>query len=129
MNPTLLKSVVALVPPAMLLSGSLFLYSRTKTFPALIQVFGAGCLLVVVLSHVCEAVSIFPAMRWGEADSVGHYLDLWGAVLGLTLFPLGYLFHGVAIKGVRPKHALGPEAPSDVLALEHSRVAKEGITR
>lgn len=27
--------------------------------------------------------------------SVGHYLDLWGAVLGLTLFPIGYLLHAL----------------------------------
>jgi len=29
-------------------------------------------------------------MGWGLEHSVGHDLDLSGAVLGLTLFPLGY---------------------------------------
>ena len=32
-------------------------------------------------------------MRWGSELSVGHYLDLVSAVLGLTLFPIGYLLH------------------------------------
>src|SRR6266705_3327606 len=27
--------------------------------------------------------------------SVGHYLDLGSAVLGLTLFPIGYLLHAL----------------------------------
>jgi hypothetical protein len=29
--------------------------------------------------------------EWGLSNSVGHYLDLWSAVLGLTLFCVGYL--------------------------------------
>ncbi len=35
-------------------------------------------------------------MQWGHENSVGHYLDLSSAVLGLTLFPLGYLFQALA---------------------------------
>jgi hypothetical protein len=31
----------------------------------LMQLFGAACLLVVVLTHVCEAFGLFPSMRWG----------------------------------------------------------------
>ena len=31
----------------------------------------------------------------GLEQGVGHYLDLWSAVLGLTLFPVGYLFHAL----------------------------------
>jgi hypothetical protein len=34
-------------------------------------------------------------MHWGREHSVGHYLDLTSAVLGLTLFPLGYLFYAI----------------------------------
>jgi len=30
-------------------------------------------------------------MRWGLQDSVGHYLDLYSCVLGLTLFAAGYI--------------------------------------
>ena len=49
--------------------------------------------MVVVLTHICEALDLFPWMHWGLAGSLGHYLDLSGAVLGLTFFPIGYLFH------------------------------------
>ena len=38
---------------------------------------------------------LFPWMRWGAEHSVGHYLDLWNVVLGLTLFPIGYLLHAL----------------------------------
>ena len=34
----------------------------------------------------------------GLEHSAGHYLDLWSAVLGLTLFPVGYLFHALDLK-------------------------------
>jgi len=51
--------------------------------------------MVVVLTHVSEAFHLFPWMHWGLEQSVGHYLDFWSAVLGLTLFPVGYLFHAL----------------------------------
>ena len=52
---------------------------------------GAGCLVVVVLTHLREALHLLPWMHWGLEHSAGHYLDLGSAVLGLTLFPIGYL--------------------------------------
>jgi hypothetical protein len=52
--------------------------------------------MVVVLAHVSEALRLFPWMHWGLEHSAGHYLDLSGAVLGLTLFPTGYLLHSLA---------------------------------
>jgi hypothetical protein len=52
--------------------------------------------MVVVFAHICEALHLFPSMGWGLEHSVGHYLDFWSAVLGLLLFPLGYLFHALA---------------------------------
>src|SRR5262249_48884701 len=52
---------------------------------------GAGCLVAIVLTHLCEAFDLFPWMGRGLPDSVGHYLDLGSAVLGFTLFPIGYL--------------------------------------
>ena len=58
-----------------------------------LQLIGAGCLVVVVLTHVCEALHLFPWMHWGDEHSIGHYVDLGGAVLGLALFPVGYLLH------------------------------------
>jgi predicted Na+-dependent transporter len=58
---------------------------------SLLQLLGAGCLVVVVLTHLSEALHLFSWMRWGDEHSVGHYLDFVSAVLGLTLFPIGYL--------------------------------------
>jgi len=96
MNPTLAKALVALVPILVLFSGAVALYARTKTASSLVQMLGAACLVVVVLVHVCEALDLFPSMRWGAADSIGHYVDLASALLGLCLFPIGYLFHALS---------------------------------
>jgi len=95
MNPALLKSLVALAPAIMLFSGSVVLFFRGKTVCSLLQLLGAGCLVVVVLAHVCEALHLFPWMHWGLEQGVGHYLDFCSAVVGLTLFPIGYLFHAL----------------------------------
>jgi len=51
--------------------------------------------MIVVLAHLCEALKLFPSMGWGLSASAGHYLDLGSAVLGLTLFPIGYLWHAL----------------------------------
>jgi succinate dehydrogenase/fumarate reductase cytochrome b subunit len=90
MNVTLLKALVLLVPAGLLFSYSLVLSKRRAPWSAL-QLVGATCLVIVVLTHVCEALRLFPWMHWGAEHSVGHYLDLSSAVLGLTLFPAGYL--------------------------------------
>jgi hypothetical protein len=95
MNATLLKGLAALVPATMLFSGSVALFFRGKTVCSLLQLLGAGCLVVVVLTHVCEALHLLPWMQWGLEQGVGHYLDFWSAVLGFTLFPVGYLFHAL----------------------------------
>ena len=95
MNAALLKGLIALVPASMLFSGSVVLFFRVKTVCSLLQLLGAGCLVVVVLAHICEALRLFPWMHWGLEHSPGHYLDFGSAVLGVTLFPVGYLFHAL----------------------------------
>jgi hypothetical protein len=95
MNATLPKALVALVPVGILFVGSVVLFLRGRTLGSFLQLLGAGCLLMVVLTHLCEALHLFPWMHWGRERSVGHYLDLWNAVLGLTLFPIGYLLHAL----------------------------------
>ena len=50
------------------------------------------------LSHsmfIFEALEWVPSMGWGMERSLGHDVDLFGAALGLTLFPLGYLLGGL----------------------------------
>src|SRR5262245_60948548 len=95
MSETLLKGVAALVPACMLFIGAAVLSFKAKAPYPFLQLFGAGCLVAVVLTHVCEALDLFAWMHWGDERSVGHYLDLVSAVLGVTLFPLGYLLHAL----------------------------------
>ena len=95
MNATLFKALLALVPTCLLLGGSTIMFFRGRTLLAFVQLVGASCLVLAVLTHVCEALRLFPAMRWGLEHSAGHYVDLAGAVLGLTLFPAGYFLHAL----------------------------------
>ena len=93
MNPTLLRGLVALVPFTVLLSGAAILFVKARNVSSFLQLLGAACLMVVVFCHISEGLHLLPRMNWGLEQSIGHYIDLWGATLGLTLFPIGYLFH------------------------------------
>ncbi|MBO0756790.1 MAG: hypothetical protein J2P54_13095 [Bradyrhizobiaceae bacterium] len=99
MDTALTKALGALAPICVLLSGSAVMFFRKRTLPLFMQLFGAGCLAVAALTHVCEALRLFPGMDWGAEHSVGHYVDLCGAVLGLMLFPAGYLLHALKKQG------------------------------
>src|SRR5689334_6117274 len=89
MNIMLLKALIALIPAALLLARSAFMTRRQPGVASVLQLCGSACLIIVVLTHVAEALHIFPAMHWGEAHSAGHYLDLSSAVLAVTLLPVG----------------------------------------
>lgn len=90
-NAALFKALAVFLAASLLLSGSAILFLRQRGVFPFIQLFGAGCLLSVVVTHVCEALDWLPGMHWGMEHSAGHYVDLVSAVLGLTLFPAGYL--------------------------------------
>jgi hypothetical protein len=94
----LVRALVALVPACVLLSGSVVLFFKGKSVSSFLQLLGAGCLLMVALTHVSEALHLFSWMHWGLEHSAGHYVDLWSAALGLTLFPTGYLVHALNLK-------------------------------
>jgi hypothetical protein len=91
MNATLLKALILLVPVSILFAWSLSLFLRGKTVFTFLQVIGSGCLVVVLLAHICEALHLFSFMHWGSPHSAGHYLDISSVILGLALFPVGYL--------------------------------------
>lgn len=95
MNPLLFKTLIPLLPALVLLCGAIVLWHREKTVLAFMQLFGAGCLTIVVLTHICEAIHLFSIMNWGLENSAGHYIDLAGAIGGLTLFPVGYVLHAL----------------------------------
>jgi len=96
MNATLAKALVAPVPVCLLFSGSIVFFLRGKNAWSLLQIIGTGSLVVVVLTHVCEALQMLPWMHWGLPNSPGHYLDLSRLLVGVTLFPEGYLLYALA---------------------------------
>jgi Ca2+/Na+ antiporter len=98
MNPTFSKSLILLVPIVLLFSGSLLLFSTKKTLSSFLQVLGAGCLIMVAFAHICEALHFLPWMNWGRPDSTGHYFDLSSAIIGFTLFPVGYLLEALVAR-------------------------------
>ena len=55
----------------------------------------------MILTHVAEALQLFPFMHWGQEHSIGHYFDLISAILGITLFPLGYPLHARGMRRAR----------------------------
>ena len=57
---------------------------------------GAGCVIVVILTHVCERFHLLPWMGWGLEHSAGHYLDLYAAVLAIGSLPAGLLLWATA---------------------------------
>jgi hypothetical protein len=91
MPMTLLIALIILVPVSVLLAVSAGSLLRERSVPSSLQFVGAVCLLVVIVVHMCEALHLFPSMHWGEEHSIGHYLDLVSAVLGITLLPTGYV--------------------------------------
>ncbi len=95
MEGALLKTVVALMLALLLTAGALILWLRARRITALLQLIGAGGLLIVGIAHLAEAAQLFTFMGWGRPDSVGHYLDLAGAIVGGSLFPCGYLAHAL----------------------------------
>jgi hypothetical protein len=91
MNVTLLKALVALILVGILFFWSVNSFHKGKTKWLILQLLGSGFLVIVALIHICEALHLFPWMGWGQPDSLGHYLDFASAILGITLFPLGFL--------------------------------------
>jgi hypothetical protein len=80
-----------LTPTCVLLSGSAISYRKAKTWATLLQLVGAGFLVIVGVCHIFEGVGLLPQIGWGLEYSLGHYIDFWSAALGLILFPAGYL--------------------------------------
>jgi len=101
----LTRTLIALVPAGMLLVGSLVRFARRKTVGPLLQLVGAGCLVLVVLTHLLESLQWIISMGWGVERSVGHYIDWWSAALALTSFPLGYLLDALGERRLEPKEA------------------------
>src|SRR6266853_515278 len=98
MNHALLKVFAALIPVCALFTGAAIIWLRKRSIFSFLQFLGATGLVIVILTHAFEALRLFPGMRWGSQHSVGHYLDLSCAILGVTLFSLGYVIHAVDVR-------------------------------
>ena len=80
------------IPVCAILFLTVIKFAKDRSVWRFLQLSGTVFLLVVVLAHVAEAYRLIPWMHWGENDSPGHYLDLFSAILGSILLPLGYVF-------------------------------------
>jgi uncharacterized membrane protein len=76
--------------------SSVVLFTKERTLWRFVQLCGALCFVVVVLTHFAETFHLLPGMGWGLPNSAGHYLDLISTVLGLIFFPLGYVSQALA---------------------------------
>ena len=101
MNMALVRALAAFVPVCVLFGGSVVLLFRVKTAWCLLQVVGAGGLVVVTL--LTFAKRFVCCLGWAEDLSIVpvHYVNLLSAVVGATLFPLGYLVDALARRDVR----------------------------
>ena len=89
---TTLARTAILAPPVFgLFALSVVRVARRRSASAVSQLVGAICFVLVVSTHLAEGLRLFPAMRWGEPDSIGHYIDLTSAVLGIALMLLASL--------------------------------------
>jgi len=95
MNLVTLKGILALGATSALFAGSAILYARRGTWGSILQLLGVACFVVVALTHFFEAFAIFPVLGWGKPRSIGHYIDLGAAVLGIALVSAGLLLQYV----------------------------------
>jgi hypothetical protein len=84
MNGNLGLALVIGVPILLLFVLSFVRWTRMPTVSGAFPVLGAACLLAMVLTHVAEALRLFPAMGFGQRHSAGHYLDLISTYLGIA---------------------------------------------
>lgn len=91
MNHTLMRASLLAVPIIAVLGYAATTYRRRGAGWSLMLFAGALCFGVVVLTHIAEALHVFPAMGWGEPHSIGHYIDLSSAVAGAVFFAAGIL--------------------------------------
>jgi fucose 4-O-acetylase-like acetyltransferase len=98
MNATLIKALIVFVVGALLLARSIALFRHERTLFPLLQLVGAASLIIVVLTHVFEALGAFPWMGWGHENTAGHYIDLCSAIAAVTFFPFGFLMQRLKIR-------------------------------
>lgn len=91
MNAALLKGVVTLSIAVVLVCVWVIVLRRRRTLGSRLQLIGIPCLVVLALAHVFEAFDLLSFMGWGQPRSIGHYLDLVAAAVGVSTVLPGVL--------------------------------------
>ena len=92
---TLSRAILAGSGMTLLIAYAVTAFRRTKHLSAGLLSLGVVIWMIVVVTHVAEALHLWPSMRWGEPTSPGHYLDLASAILGLVLVAAGCVLAAV----------------------------------
>jgi len=80
-----MKGILALVVTCVLLAVSVARLLTARSLGSALQAVGVGCFAVVAATHIFEEFSVLPALGWGRPNSVGHFIDLTAALLGVAL--------------------------------------------
>jgi hypothetical protein len=89
-----MKGVLALACACVLLAVSVARLLTGRSLASALQAFGIGCFAIVAATHVFEEFSALPALGWGRPGSVGHFIDLTAALLGVVFVAAGILLRG-----------------------------------
>ena len=93
MNAAVLKGLVALAAAIVFLGVSAALYITRRDLGSALLATGIGWFGIMALTHFFESFSILPAFGWGRPHSVGHFMDLAAALLGITFVSIGFVVH------------------------------------
>jgi len=105
-------------------AGSLVSFARAKTAWRSVQLLGAGCLLVVVLTHICEALELYPSMQWGSPTASGITSICRAPFLASDCSPFGISVQGGG--GCAASSRLVASRPDIHKQLGPSRAADQG---
>jgi formate hydrogenlyase subunit 3/multisubunit Na+/H+ antiporter MnhD subunit len=82
------KSILALAAAVAMSLILVAVYRRKRSTSSALLLLAALCLVLVSLTHVFEAYRFLPSFGWGRPNSVGHYLDLFSALLSVVFILL-----------------------------------------
>jgi hypothetical protein len=89
-----MKGFLALAATSVLLAVSVARLLTGRSLASALQAFGLGCFAIMGATHGFEAFSVLPTLGWGRPDSVGHFIDLSAALLGVVLVAASFLLRG-----------------------------------
>ena len=90
-----MKGLLALVGTFTFLGVSVSVLMTRRGVSSVLLALGCGSFAVMALTHVFEAYSLLPRLGWGKPHTVGHFIDLITALLGITLVGASFLLRSV----------------------------------